>query len=762
MGILDAATNAVNTAKSVIGGGPATAVSAVNDAVSNVTGGLGSLSGIFSGASIVQPKPLPNVLSSYATYNYILGLAAITKHDYNFPDKSYMAGLGSRYIVCKSANADPNYRINTAYGKFDFFIESLRLDSTIGFADGRNSTITKIEFEVVEPYSALMFPLALQTGAYQAGWKNWRDSPFLLSIEFRGNKEDGSMQTIPKTNRYIPIRLVSMKIKTSERGTRYIVNAIVSNSQAKTTEFAQFKTDVQVRGKTIQEILQTGEQSLQAVVNQRLRELKEEKKLVADPDEILILFPNEIASDSTPVSNPNAPETKSSATVSTTAPRSSALFTKLGVSVGVNKTLVQPDGQCNEIGKAESGLDLFRKGKAPMSKPGAVYDEKGVNVVLGNVQADPKEGAYTFSQSQDITTAINEVILSSNYVDSALKASNMDSSGMRNWWKIDTQVYYKDADANMSKTGTASRLIVYRIIPYKAHSSAITANNVKAPGLDQITKNVVKTYDYIYTGKNTEVMKFDIDFSVSFSNILAADGGMSNIDDKRSAETGQQDKKQTESSGLADGNTPEKGQTPQSNKPIADELPSDNQGGTAPDTPAHRAARVFHNALTKNVDMVTLNMEIWGDPFWIPQSGMGNYTAAQGSRPGITKDGTVDYQRGQIDTYVNFRSPIDINQNTGMFDFGQNAKTGSVVEFSGLYTVINVTSTFRQGKFTQVLRGNRRPNYERKTTDTRDKTLATDLPDVSQESNVPSSESNTELRTPEEIQASKDLGNFMG
>lgn len=735
MGILDAATNAAGVARAVISGGPAAGVTAVKDGISGATSGTSSslMGGLSAAPSLVPPKPIPNALSSYATYDYILGLQTISKKDYNFPDSSYMVGLGKKNIICKSANADPNYRVQTAYGKFDFFIEGLRIEAIIGFSENKNSSITTIEFEIVEPYSALMFPLALQTAAYNAGWKNWRDAPYLLTIEFRGNKEDGTMQNIPKTNKYIPIRMTTMQIKTSEKGTRYVVKAYAANKQSDTSEFAQLKTDVQARGKTVQEILQTGPQSLQAVINQRLKALKEEKKLVSDPDEILILFPNEIASAATPATNAGAPETKASATTNTKEQTSPELYKKLGVTESsVNKTLVQPDGQCNAIGQSESGLNLARKGKAAMSKPGEIYNDQGV-AVLGNVQTDPKEGAYTFSQNQDIPTAINEVILSSGYVDKALDASTMDSSGMRDWWKIDTQVYYKDTDANLAKTGTASRLIVYRVIPYKAHSSAITANNAKAPGFDEIKKNVVKTYDYIYTGKNTEVIKFDIDFSVSFANILAADGGMSNQDDKRSSETGQQDQQQTESSGLAKGNNPEKQSQPAQTKPGATSLPSDSVGGAAPDTPVTRAARVFHNAVTKNLDMLTLNMEIWGDPFWVPQSGLGNYTAAKGPRPGIT-NGSVDYQRGQIDTYINFKTPIDINQNTGMYDFGQTSATGPVVEFSGLYTVNRVTSVFRQGKFTQILKGFRRNSQERKKTDTPDKTLTSTQPDVSTES----------------------------
>lgn len=730
MGLIDSATTVIDAGKSVtslVSAGPASALSSVTD---SVTGALDAAGGFLSKLG-QKTGPLPNPLASYATYNYILGLGILKENELHYPDTTYMTGKRSMPLICKSANVDPNNRVTTPYGKFEFYIDNLIIDSMIGFDDNRNSAVTSLEFEIIEPYSTLMFPLALQAAAYQASQPNWREASYLLTIEFRGNKEDGTMQKIPGINRYIPIKLTTMTIKASEKGTRYLVRGYAYNNQAQTKEASQFKTDVQARGKTVQEILQTGPQSLQAVVNQRLMALKD-KGVVKDPDEVIILFPEKIESSASSSGSTAQGSEKSSATTSTTAQSGSDLYKKLGVSIGVNKTLVQPDGQCNELGKAETGLNVNRRGKVPLGKPGVVYNEKTSTFVQGALQTDPKEGTFNFSQSQDIPTAINEVLLSSNYVNRALDATNVDEHGMRNWWMIDTQVYYKSTTANLDKTGVPSRLIVYRVIPYKAHSSTVPATNAKGPGFSQIAKTVVKKYDYIYTGKNTEVLKFDIDFSISFANVLASDAGMSNQDNKRSNETAEQDQKVATSSGLSTGNKPEKDATPGSTKAIVNELGTDNKGGGSPDTPITRAARVFHDALTKNLDMIVLNMDIMGDPYWIPQSGMGNYTAAPGSRPGLAKDGSVDYQRRQIHTYVNFRSPLDLNQMTGMYNFGKSVQTNSVVEFSGLYTVNRVTSTFRGGKFIQTLKGNRPHNQERKTTDTPDKTLNSSQPDANQ------------------------------
>ena len=61
---------------------------------------------------------------------------------------------------------------------------------------------------------------------------------------------------------------------------------------------------------------------------------------------------------------------------------------------------------------------------------------------------------------------------------------------------------------------------------------------------------------------------------------------------------------------------------------------------------------------------------------------------------------------------VLIRTPVDINQTTGLYDFGKSSKTAPVLQWSGLYQVINVTSKFSNGQFTQSLTGTRRANQE--------------------------------------------------
>jgi hypothetical protein len=108
--------------------------------------------------------------------------------------------------------------------------------------------------------------------------------------------------------------------------------------------------------------------------------------------------------------------------------------------------------------------------------------------------------------------------------------------------------------------------------------------------------------------------------------------------------------------------------------------------------------------------MMDLDMEIIGDPYFITQSGVGNYTASATQYANLNNDGTANYQNGEVHIIVNFRTPIDINQTTGLYTFAGG--TTRLDQWSGLYAVQNVTSTFKSGQFKQTLKGMRLPLQE--------------------------------------------------
>lgn len=681
-----------------------------------------------------DPLPIPNPLSDYVTFNYVLSLAAISDEQVANPDGTYMSGE-TLPLICKTAGAEPANRIETAYGKFDFFIDNLVLDSIIAFENNKNTNVGKLSFDIIEPYSMGIFMLALQQAAQDAGHKNWLGAPFLLTIDFRGNQQVGTLIKIPNLTRYIPFTMGKIEMTTTERGTVYHLTGSGLANAGLTEETSTTKSDTSIKGRTVQEVLQTGEKSLQTVINRRLQQYKDDG-LVEIPDEVIILFPIDVSSE---VTSDNATAKESTGTATTnTAIDATSIYNKLGVERNpITKTLVQKTEQCNALGKASMGYSLKKKADPPPGKDNVVYNTDTQIWDQAKNTYDVTEGHMQFNQDLDIPTVINQVLLLSSYPEYAMSNDAIDADGMRPMWRVETQVYTITTDANYPLTGTKPRIIVYRVIPYRSHSGKMIAPNVCPPGYDNIKQNIVKQYDYIYTGKNTEVLKFNIDLSPGFASVLPADnftrsqdlqllakwalGGLSDIlgwfggflgsifGDLFGA---------AESVGVSlKGAIPstDPGVLPTRVTGAATRSSNDGQGGGGLATTVTQAAKYFYDAMTSELNMVRLDLEILGDPFWINQSGFGNYTAKPTQYKDLNADGTVNYQNGEVDVIVNFRTPIDVNQVTGMYDFGGSTETTPVVQFSGLYQVARVESTFRQGRFVQKLQGIRRPQQENKT-----------------------------------------------
>lgn len=710
---VNAATNAITTVKNTFNSlGPATGLSSTVD---NITGFLNSFGGVLKTLDV--KLPLPNPLLNYASYDYILGIGCLSDAEANAPDATYMSG--SRIdLICKSANSDFNNRVQTAYGQFDFFIDNLVLEQSIGFEHDSNTNVTDINFTITEPYSMGMFFIALETLARKKGHKNWRDATWLLTIEFRGNLETGKMGSIPSTFRCIPFIITDIDMTVDHKGATYNIGAMPTSQVALSNEYKNFKTEVSISGKSVQEILQTGPNSLQVYLNTVA--VEEAKRRGSDyvPDEYVILFPKDWSSSAANKVNTSSAGATTDLTLTQNGLNSILGVTRVDpVKSGTRGNLAQDGDSCNELGRAIVDFDSARTPTPPMRKHNAVFDETYDNIIKGKVTTikDPKTSNFRFPQDSDIPNAINQVLLKSDYVEKTLAPEVLTDEGNRQWWRLDMQVYKITTDANLPHTGEKPKVIVIRIIPYTVHASRVTSPNVKVKGFDKLKKQAVKEYNYIYTGKNADILDFKIFFDNGFITSMLADSFSKNSD----IVTGTQSSEEVVNTPLtpvSKGNEPEQanGVIPTITKFFKTITNTDRKGGSGPDSAITRAARLFHDAITKTQgDMIELDMTIIGDPYYIAHSGMGNYTGASTKNSSnLLDDGSINYQNGEVDIVVNFRTPIDINQGTGLYNFTGTVMSAPVISWSGIYRLTEVTSTFKGGEFKQLLGGYRRPYQE--------------------------------------------------
>lgn len=678
--------------------------------IKNIGEGISNLfSTVGNGAVDVELElPLQNVLHSYATYDYIISLGCLDADSFNYPGSSYMAG-NLPPIICKSANCEPNNRIQLDGGKFDFFIDELVLKANASFTESTSNTnTTGIEFTVTEPYSMGMFIQAVQIAAYNAGYSNWNEAPYLLTIDFKGNTDTGQLKSIPNITKFITFNFNKWHMKVTEAGSIYSIEGYAASGKALTDTYTLLKSDATISGSTVQEILQSGPKSLQQVVNARYKEIVSSGETKIQ-DEILILFPMNISSDGggSKLVRPGQTEQPSSATSNPASINDANLFKTLGVSrSSSSSSLIQNDGTCNELGKAKIGFDVTRGGSMPFPDDNAIWNDTTKTFERSKLCAAPGTTDFKFNQNSDIINAINQVLMKSDIAVAALNDKQLTEHGFRPWWRIDTQTYHIASNSNMKTTGELPKLMVYRVIPYHVHASKFLPPNAPAPGLKELKKQVAKEYNYIYTGKNIDILRFDFEIKNGFYTPFAAD----NFTKTSDVVTSQQmasgiDKPVSETEKIAPnipqgGPSPKPGESATNTKYISTGTSSDNKGGTRGETEASRAAKLFHDAVINSTDMMNISFDIIGDPYYISNSGMGNYTAPPTQFLNICSDGTMNYQNGEVHILINFRTPSDINQITGLYNLTNN---NLCQQFSGLYKLVKIRSEFKQGQFKQII-----------------------------------------------------------
>jgi len=713
-GIVDAFTGSFNAASAAIG---------------NIFTSLGSG---------VQPSgftlPLNNPLHSYASYSYVISLYCLDTEEHNFPDTSYIAGKFKTPAILKTASSDPNNRIKTSAGKYDFHIDNLVLNGYYGFEKGTGLTNTmNFEFTVIEPYSMGQFMIAVQQAAYQAGYKNFNGAPYLLVIEFFGMDQAGIPKKVPKTTKYLPFNFNNMSMKVNGAGSIYTCTTIPTNASSTTDAVRLTKSDHTIKGKTVQELLQSGPHSLQAALNKKQQELKTEGK-VAVPDEYVIIFPTSLASSPAAGADDQAGSALSSTGKVTGAtddvPNSindPQLFSKLGISRSqINKTLVQADGDCNAIGKAPMGHDASRAKRPSMANDDQTFNANSGTPDKSQIKTTPELVDYTFRNGSDVLKIINEVIVKSGYAQIALDKDQVDSNGMRPMWRVDVQTFGIKTEANMKQTGDYPKLHVYRVVPYRMHSSKLLLPGAGAPNTETLKTQAVKVYNYIYTGNNRDIIKFDFEIANAFYALFAVSD--ITIGDERDRENRNSAGNVPEDVALKNpqgGPNPGLGFLPRMAKFVGIQSTLDAQGGSIGDTQATRAMKLFLDALKADTDMLNITMEIVGDPYYIANSGLGNYSASPSTNINIHADGSISYQNGEVDIVIYFRSPVDINQTTGLYDFTRNTNLSTM--FSGLYKLTSITSSFKAGKFTQTLQGYRRPGQEITDSKSKDNLLSSQV-----------------------------------
>ena len=131
------------------------------------------------------------------------------------------------------------------------------------------------------------------------------------------------------------------------------------------------------------------------------------------------------------------------------------------------------------------------------------------------------------------------------------------------------------------------------------------------------------------------------------------------------------------------------------------------KGGSGFKNVEQLVAENFQKAFVDNGsgDLITIDLDILGDTYWMVESGQANHIDGAAPRSQTTQGGEANYTGGEIYIFISFRTPVDTNTDTGLYEFANQNPS----PFSGVYKVLRCDSEFKGGQFTQKLRCVRMP-----------------------------------------------------
>lgn len=641
---------------------------------------------------------VPNPMELFASYTFAWTFACLEPKQFNNPPSYRNSPKDLKHIVFASSGRYDSQRTQTAYGAPEYFINNFQMNSTIAATQATgNTNAVKFTFDIIEPHSMGLLLQSLQNAAVNAGYVNYlSNAPFVLRLDFLGYDETGKLYTSIKPKFYT-VSLVKVAFTVNENGSVYKCEAVPYNHKGFSDVVNTTYTDVKLLcsqtgtdAGTVKDLLVSGSNSLCSFLNANEQKLVKEGQITI-PDVYEIQFP-EKSSDY--VSQTAVPGVTKKATADPKASETTVIK-------GTNVTISTNFGS-NDIGSADFGFDQKSGGNISFKKHGDQVDEKTGIVKRDEMTIDPKNRAFQFGQDQNLTAIINQIILSSGYSKKALDPKNITPEGMIKWWRLDTQIQLLEYDAVI---GDFAKKIVYRVVPFLVHHSVFTPPNAAPVGHEEIKKQIVKEYNYIYTGQNTDVLKFDIEINNLFFT------GMNPSPASESAKVSNQDQK-----GVGE-DAPSTAKTSKGAAPAAQlanlgrsrlkrdpSLLNKPKGGSGDKTSEQVVAENFHSAFVSSGsgDLINVNLEVMGDPYWMVDSGFSNYFAPASPKSRlITEDGTVNYESGDVLVYLTFRTPSDINEATGLYEF---PTAGKESPFSGIYRVLGCENSFNDGIFKQKLK----------------------------------------------------------
>ena len=672
-----------------------------------------------AGQSQIQ-QPLSNPLNDYESYSYGLSLHLIGIDNFNrmiSSDNPLQEYVPQNVLISSAGKYGVNFVRNNNFTE-DFYFDDFKMRTYINTTSrNRSSNLIECSFTLIEPNGfTLINRLLAAANEVNPGPGTYLQMPYMLQIDFFGYK-DGELSQytpIPGQTKYIPIRITNIKTKVSAKGTEYQVDAVPFNHQAFNQINVSLPASTTVSGKTVSEIFgganpgTTGFASQFNQNNQRRESLRRTQSdldfFVGDPN-------NPVYVDSQRSIQNSYSQTNSPVGVSGFCDAINDWFRYLKsqkLAAQVSSVAVVFDKEIGSAALMPSPITVA----ATTASGSSTQDQRQGIQAAGN-QGNKAKVSITFDGASinipagmPIDKMIDWAVRNSKYIgdqiiDPDIKGRIQNGASPLSqinqplkWFKIVPRIKIKDFD---SRSNRYSFEITYFVKTFTLAAKHPFAPRGKTPGF-------VKQYNYIFTGKNTDVLDLSIDFNTLFLVELSANRAKNKV-----TETGVP----ANDPGVNPNDTASQGtnlniqQLPNTQlAPLSVGYVSENVGTTSRPggfTQNSVSAGDLQRSIMTGAkgDMVSVNLRIIGDPHFIKQDDIFFSQSLESSRSLLTPNNSIFTDGGELYVFLNFESPVDYNEELGIADVKNSRFRYS--EFSGVYKVITVENNFYKGKFEQTL-----------------------------------------------------------
>ena len=615
----------------------------------------------------------PNQLNALASYTYQISIYMCTPDQFNILLGGSARNVNGLSCILSSGGqplappmASPNYStLESIYNKkdyssepggatrnkhfdFDYFINNLRLTGIFAGKDNQTTNTTSFSFTITEPYGFTLFARLKMAWAdlLPGGPAGFDKQHYLMVIRFYGYDEQGTPMSPDQSGHQSP---TSDPGSLTERFIPFMFTEAKTQVKANGVEY-QCKGVVRMEGQkrsTIPFNLELAGASLEDIFNGPSKKLPDPKAPA----------PNLSASK-------QGAATVTQGIVPALNEHQRLLVGKSQDHPDTYKVTFEPGSKIGEYkirppGESNSQSPMNQSGSRPKPDAGSVdKNAKTMQIIAGT----------------QLSRVIAQAILGSEYIYAqqlwqiidGKPVQNTSANPITSWFHISTR--YKMGKWDTKRNDYAYD-IEYIITPKQI---SLVSNQYFNPGS---FKGVHKKYNHWFTGQNTDIIQFEQNINSSYYTTFDSQVPTPTP----ASDTGSQT--------------------------YAPNSEANSQGGNKGSGNAAGSAAALLNSAA---DWARSTMTIVGDPDFIQQSEV--FDRPDLSLDSFMPDGSINFDSGEVLYEVIFNTIEDFNENTGEFERKKfEVKSKQQVELTGtpglIYQLYSITSTFKDGSFTQELQG---------------------------------------------------------